>query len=144
MAIDRNLLNEALWGGKAVVPNTHTYPQFGALYMPELKTFEYDPEKAKNLLAEAGYDGSPIRFDTDPVYYTNGLLAAQAIQEMWAAIGVKMRSTSTTKWTGADADMNARNWSNPMYFADPAGSFGVMWAPKGSGTEAAWSTQPCL
>ena len=27
--------------------------------------------------------------------------------------------------------MMVRNWSNPMYFADPFGSFGVMWAPEG-------------
>jgi peptide/nickel transport system substrate-binding protein len=26
----------------------------------------------------------------------------------------------------------ARNWSNPMYFPDPAGSFGIMWAPTGN------------
>ena len=138
-AIDRNLLNEALWGGEAKVPNTHTYEQFGALYTPDVVTFEYDLEEAKALLAESGYDGSTIRFDTDPVYYTNGLLAAQAIQEMWGAIGVKAEINVTTKWTGPDADMMVRNWSNPMYFADPAGSFGVMWSPKGSGTEMAWS-----
>ena len=29
LAIDRKTLNEALWGGKAVVPTSHTYPQFG-------------------------------------------------------------------------------------------------------------------
>jgi peptide/nickel transport system substrate-binding protein len=33
------------------------------------------------------------------------------------------------KWTGNDPTMMARNWSNPMYFPDPAGSFGTMWAP---------------
>jgi peptide/nickel transport system substrate-binding protein len=27
--------------------------------------------------------------------------------------------------------MMVRTWSNPMYFADPFGSFGVMWAPGG-------------
>lgn len=132
MAIDRNLLNEALWQGKAVVPSSHTFPQYGELYMPDLNLFEYDPEKAKELLKESGYDGSPIRFDTDPVYYTNGLLAAQAIREMWAAIGVKMELNVTTKWTGNDADMQVANWSNPMYFADPAGSFGPMWSPTGA------------
>jgi len=142
LAIDRNLLNEALWLGKAVVPSSHTYPQYGQLYMPELNTFEYDPEKAKELLKEAGYDGTPIRYDTDPVYYTNGLLAAQAIKEMWAAVGVNMNLNVDPKWTGSDPTMNARNWSNPMYFADPAGSFGTMWAPKGSGTEAAWNSTP--
>ncbi|KKC38767.1 ABC transporter substrate-binding protein [Devosia epidermidihirudinis] len=139
MGIDRNLLNEALWGNQAKVPNTHSYEQFGELYDTTDQTFEYNPEKAKELLAEAGYDGSVIRFDTDPVYYTNGLLAAQAIQEMWAEIGVKAEINVTTKWTGPDADMMVRNWSNPMYFADPAGSFGVMWSPKGSGSEMAWT-----
>ncbi len=68
LAIDRNTLNEALWQNKAVVPNTHSYPQFGPMYMPELKTFSYDPEQAKKLLKEAGYDGSPIRFDTGSAY----------------------------------------------------------------------------
>jgi len=132
MAIDRNLLNEALWLGKAVVPPNHTYPQYGELYMPELEIFEYNPEKSKALLAEIGYDGSPIRFDTDPVYYTNGLLASQAIKEMWAAVGVPMNLNVDPKWTGDDKDMEARNWSNPMYFADPAGSFGTMWSPTGA------------
>ena len=126
MSIDRDTLNEALWLGKAVVPTTHTYPQYGELYMPELETFEYNPEKARELLKEIGYDGGEIRYDTSPTYYTNGLLAAQAIQEMWADVGVKMTLNVDDKWTGKDPTMNVRNWSNPMYFADPFGSFGVM------------------
>ncbi len=129
MAIDRQALNEALWQGKAVVPNTHTYPQYGGLYMPELKTFAYDPAKAKALLKEAGYDGTPIRFDTAAAYYTNGLLATQAIQEMWKAVGVTTQINVDDKWTGNDPTMMVRNWSNPMYFPDPSGSFGTMWAP---------------
>lgn len=131
-AIDRKTLNEALWFGKAKVPTSHTFSQFGALYMPELSTFEYDPAKAKALLKEAGYDGFPIRFDSHSAYYTNGLLAAQAIQEMWAAIGVKTQLNITEKWTGSEPEMMARNWSNPMYFPDPAGAFGIMWAPTGN------------
>ena len=132
LAIDRKTLNEALWQGKAVVPTSHSYPQFGALYMPELNTFEYNPAEAKRLLKEAGYDGFTIRFDTAAAYYTNGLLAAQAIQEMWAAVGVKAELKVDDRWTGGDADMMARNWSNPMSFPDPTGSFGIMWAPTGN------------
>jgi peptide/nickel transport system substrate-binding protein len=131
LAIDRDTLNEALWLGKAVVPSTHTMEEFGALYMPDLKTFDYDPVRAKALLAEAGYDGFEITFDTDATYYTNGLLSVQAIQEMWAAVGIKSRIDVDAKWTGNDPEMMVRNWSNPMYFADPFGSFGVMWAPGG-------------
>jgi peptide/nickel transport system substrate-binding protein len=143
MAIDRDALNEAFWGGKAVVPSSHTYPQFGPLYMPELKTFEYNPAEAKRLLKESGYDGFPIRFDSHAAYYTNALVAAQAIQEMWAAIGVKMELNVTEQWTGMDPTMMARNWSNPLYFPDPAGSFGIMWAPTGnSATEGRFKATP--
>ena len=131
LAVDRETLNEALWGGQAVVPSTHTMEEFGELYMPELETFEYDPERARALLEEAGYDGFEVTFDTDPVYYTNGLLAAQAIVEMWSDVGVNARVDVGEEWTGDDPELMARNWSNPMYFADPFGSFGVMWAPGG-------------
>jgi len=131
LAIDRDALNEALWLGKSLVPDSHTYEEFGALYMPELKTFSYDPEKAKALLAEAGYDGFEVTFDTQGSYYTNGLLAAQAITEMWGAVGIKASIRDLPKWSGNDPEMMTRNWSNPMYFADPFGSFGVMWAPGG-------------
>lgn len=122
--------------------STQTYPQYGALYMPELKTFEYDPEKAAKLLKDAGYDGTPVRYDTEADYYTNAVLAAQAVKEMWGSLGVTMNLNVTKKWTAEDADMDSRNWSNPIYFADPAGSFGTMWAPKGAGTQASWSTTP--
>lgn len=138
-AIDRKTMNEALWGGKAVVPATHTYPQFGDLFMPELPTFEYNPEKAKQLLKEGGYDGFEIRYDTAAAYYTNALLAAQAIKEMWAEVGVKMRINVDEVWTGNKPDMMSRNWSNPMYYPDPAGSFGTMWSPTGNAvSEGRW------
>jgi len=131
LAIDRDLLNEALWLGMAHVPSTHTMEEYGALYMPELETFHHDADRARELLAEAGYDGFEITFDTMGSYYTNGYLAAQAITEMWGAVGINASIRDLPRWTGNDPEMMARNWSNPMYFADPFGSFGVMWAPNG-------------
>lgn len=131
MSIDRDLLNEALWLGKAIVPSTHTMKEMGALHQPDLTTFEYNPELAKQLLEESDYKGEEIVFDAFPVYYTNGVLAAQAIMEMWAEVGINGKLNVTDEWTGNSPEMMARSWSNPMYFADPFGSFGVMWAPDG-------------
>ncbi|WP_394199143.1 ABC transporter substrate-binding protein [Litoreibacter albidus] len=131
LAIDRDLLNQALWLGKAIVPSTHTMEEMGEMHMPELTTFEYNPEKARELLAASSYDDEEIVFDAYPVYYTNGVLAAQAISEMWAEVGINGRVNVSEEWTGSSPDLMARSWSNPMYFADPFGSFGVMWAPNG-------------
>ena len=131
LAVDRDLLNEALWLGNAIVPSTHTMAEMGELHMPELTTFRYDPDEARRLLEEAGYDGTEIVFDQFPVYYTNGVLAAQAIIEMWEEVGINGRVDVREDWTGNNPDMMVRSWSNPMYFADPFGSFGVMWAPGG-------------
>ena len=132
MAVDRDTLNEALWFGKAKVPSTHTFEQFGPLYMPELQTFGYDPDKARQLLADIGYKGEPIRYDLRTAYYTNELLVGQAIQEMMAAVGINLQLNVTEEWTGADPTMMVRTWSNPMYYTDPAGAFGVMWGPTGN------------
>lgn len=132
LAIDRDLLNEALWLGMAEVPSSHTMEEFGDLYMPELETFRHDPEEARRLLEEAGYDGAEITYDIhSPSYYTNDLLAAQAIMEMWDAVGINGVINPRESWTGCSSEMMTRTWSNPMYFADPFGSFGVMWAPGG-------------
>ena len=144
-AVDRNLLNEALWGGQAVVPNTHTYPQYGPYFTPDIMTFEYDLAEAKKIVAENGLEGTTLPFYTDPVYYTNGLLAAQAMQEMWRDIGINIELKVVTSWNdpgtpgGWGSPDQVHNWSNPMYFADPHGSFGKMWAPEGAGmTRGLW------
>jgi len=146
MCVDRELLNEALWGGRSAVPNTHTFLQYGPYYTPDIMTFEYNPEKAKKLIKDNGLEGTTVRYDTFSAYYTNGLLAAQAIGEMWAECGITQELNVTEKWTGGDPTMEARNFSNPMYFADPAGSFGIMWSPSGFGVTspagAHWKPKP--
>lgn len=136
LAIDRDLLNEALWHGKARVPEYHTFPQFGTLYDPTWATTKYDPETAKQLIKESGYDGAPIRFDTSATYYTNAFLAAQVIKEMWEDVGVTTLLNVDDRWTGSDPDMEVRNWSNPLYYPDPVGSYGTMWSPSGARLEA--------
>ena len=83
-AIDRQGMVDTLIKGASVVVNSACFPsQFGC--EQDVVKYDYDPEKAKALLAEAGYpDGFEItlstnHFDAPP----------EAIQQYLAAVGIK-------------------------------------------------------
>lgn len=83
-AIDRETLVAALLKGKSQVVWTPCFPsQFGC--EQDVKHYDYDPEKAKELLAEAGY---PDGFTTDFYAYRNRDYA-EAITLYLNAVGIK-------------------------------------------------------
>ncbi|AVO39687.1 ABC transporter substrate-binding protein [Pukyongiella litopenaei] len=83
-AIDREALVSALLKGKSQVISTACFPsQFGCAQ--DVTSYEYDPEKAKALLAEAGY---PDGFETDYYAYRDREYA-EAISSFLNAVGIK-------------------------------------------------------
>ncbi len=47
MAIDREGLNQAIWGGKGKVPTSFQFPDYGDMYLSDVQTVEYDPESSR-------------------------------------------------------------------------------------------------
>lgn len=127
LCTDREALVEGLWGGLGGVPHAHQFAEYGEpLYMPDLRLVRYDPEEARALLQEAGYDGAPIVAQFTQSYYLYGDLAAQVIQQQWAECGLNLELQQIEQY---DYDvLDIRAWSNPMYYPDPMGAMDTHWS----------------
>lgn len=132
-AIDRQGLTEAIWGGKGEAPTSYQFSTYSeALQFPDRTDIVYDQAKAKQLLAESDYAGETIQIYNTANYYTYADLAAQAIVDMWADIGVTAELVQVDSFTDADnKDLEIRTWSNPLYYPDPMGMIERHWAPTG-------------
>jgi peptide/nickel transport system substrate-binding protein len=136
LVIDRELLVETLWSGMADVPRSHQFPEYGDMYNEDRPIPEYDPDRARELLAASNYDGESIVFRVSPFYYTNGIESAQAIIEMWGEIGInaEIEVRDNPYDEGPEAIM-VTNWSNSSFVADPDGAFWLRWGADYPGTQ---------
>ncbi|MER2535904.1 MAG: ABC transporter substrate-binding protein [Rhizobiaceae bacterium] len=101
-AINRDALNEFLWGGQAIVEPCQTLPKGEVGFNDTLRAYPYDPAKAKELLAQVEL---PANFTVDAAFTTGGYYpkdseTGQAIAADWAAIGLKtnIQYLSSDKW----------------------------------------------
>jgi peptide/nickel transport system substrate-binding protein len=99
LGINRTWIINNLLAGQAIKANTPIFPESWAYYSG-IQTLEYDPERAIEILKDAGYsfpaeggparskDGVALRFDLlhPPGEYYNAL--ANRIQQDWARLGV--------------------------------------------------------
>jgi peptide/nickel transport system substrate-binding protein len=98
-AIDKEAIVENIMlGYTAVLNGTVVGPDaFG--YNPDLDPWPYDPDRARELLAEAGYpDGFTIDFDAGVENYTKGQEVAEAVVAQLAEVGVTA-NLQVLEWT---------------------------------------------
>lgn len=93
-AVDRDTIVAGVMDGYATKVACISTPQYED-YDPDVKGYEYDPEKAKQLLAEAGY---PDGFEVE-CSFTPGVMNAsdvvQAVSAQLAEVGVTMTPVQT-------------------------------------------------
>jgi peptide/nickel transport system substrate-binding protein len=93
----------------------------------------YDPEKARKLLAEAGYKGEVIPYRLIPNYYTLQNATAQVLVEMWKAVGVNVRLDFKENWQqiyATEGGRGIRDWSNSVFWQDPVGVLVRLYGPR--------------
>ena len=97
-SLDRELLNQKLFEGNQPVATSSVSP-LDATFSTETPTYPYDPEKAKVLLKEAGYqmvngvqmkDGQPLELE---FMTTSGNKTRELVQQFaqgqWKKVGIK-------------------------------------------------------
>lgn len=97
MAIDREAITNLYYGGNADIFSTPVapFPEFADLFVPLDKmptdvqeNYKYDPEKAKQLLAEAGY---PTGFKTEIICPLPKADLLAIVKNYWSRIGVDLK-----------------------------------------------------
>lgn len=115
LAIDRELIADALWNGLSRPMNDLLLPSmFG--YDASRPVYTYDPEAARAALAESGYNGEPINFQATAGYYANDAAVMTAITQMWQDIGVNVNldplegSAFLDLYLAGETQANLQSW----------------------------------
>lgn len=135
-AIDRQGFADEVFQGQGVVATSNLSPAVKTYYNPDVATYDYDPEKAMQLLEDAGWQegGDGIR-EKDGVKAQFTLFTfqgdtqrrpeAEYAQQMWAEIGVQcdlqegIASDILGRLPAGEADAGLFNWVYGGNSGDP-------------------------
>ena len=143
-AIDKQTLIGKLMGGRAVQVATVFGPLLFA-YDPEVAPYPFDPRKARELLAQAGYpNGVDITLHCpSSAYRTNFEVMGQMLTEVgirtttrqwefgpawWKFYQGEGRATNGYYWDLARVDLDPHGILYSLYHTDPAGNVGKWYA----------------
>jgi peptide/nickel transport system substrate-binding protein len=107
-AINKQELADKLYSGAGVAAQG-VLPATSWGYNPDIKGYPFDPDKARQLLKDAGYSGQTLTLDAYTVargYNPQGSKLAEAIQQYFETVGVKSE-IKTTEWAQYRADRRA-------------------------------------
>ena len=143
-AIDIEAIRKSVMRGMSLPTGTMIAPQVAG-YTPELgKRVPYDPEKARALLKEAGYDNNfELTLDCPNNRYINDEAICQAILAMWAKVGVKgklnamPRAKFFPKVANGDTSAYLFGWGVPTF--DAYYSLEALIHSKGEGANGAFN-----
>jgi peptide/nickel transport system substrate-binding protein len=138
-AIDRDAIVEAFFAGRGTTASYHMPPAFAGDY--PVWPYDYDPERARELLAEAGYpDGFTTELWYMPVsrpYYPAPQPIAETFATYLADVGIEAQLL-TEDWTTYLSDYNTGKF--PMYmlgwnadYADPDNFLMTFFGPSAVG-----------
>lgn len=137
-AIDRDLLLNKLYGGRGTIANA-ILPRGLYGFNPNSQAIEYNPEKAKELMAEAGY---PNGFEMEIAMITgsSSVKTNEVVQAMLMQVGIKatLKQMDSAAFYGTRSEgtlpMYTSNWSAD--FNDPDNFIYTFFSRKNTGARS--------
>lgn len=120
-AMDREFAKDVVWNGFGKVA-TGPVSSRTNFYSDDVTQYSYDPEKAKALLAEMGYDGEPVRLLPLP-YGETWQRWAEAIRQNLGEVGINVdiEATDVAGWNEKTAQWDYDMAFTYLYqYGDPA------------------------
>jgi ABC-type transport system substrate-binding protein len=146
-AVDREAIAESIFHGEAT-PAGSSNPIPGWI---DIEPFPYDPEKAKELLAEAGYpDGFPLTLKTLTMNPGAELpVIGEAVALYWQAIGIDVK-VAPTDWGSVRDELLGGKANDYLFtqrgqpFAEALTPATIFYAPQGRFTSYATEESAAL
>ena len=126
LSMNRQLVIDTIFAGEGSIPNGYNYPVFGDMYIEDYPYYEYNVEKAKELLDQSSYNGEELIWQVRAGYYDGYEEAAEAFVDMWKDIGINVKIETLDK-IKYNEDTCMTPWSNGLRFDDPIGGLTVLW-----------------
>lgn len=133
-AIDRQAIVDSLWAGRTRIPAGLQWEFYGPMFVEGWTVPEFNPQKAKDLIKQAGYKGDPIPYRLINNYYTNQNATSQILIEMWRQVGLNVVGEMKENWQQIfenNGQRAVRDWSNSAPFSDPISSIVNQHGPQG-------------
>jgi peptide/nickel transport system substrate-binding protein len=129
-AIDRAAIVKLAWQGNAT-PAGSFFPYHMLYYDNSIQPYPYDPAKAKQLLAKAGYAKGFNTFIITTSGSTSDQATALVIKSELQAVGINVtidsyeQTTAYTKEDNGHSQMGLRYWTNDILDPDEVATFGA-------------------
>jgi len=134
-AIDRQLIADSLYRGATQVPRGNQFEYYGDMFIEDWEGHPYNPQKARQFLAQSNYKGQPLLYRLLPGYYTFQAATAQILQQMWKEVGINVQLEFVENWSQVLKNPRGitqiQDYSSTMMYPDPVGHLWRLWGENG-------------